>query len=270
MKSTPARHASWQDLLGSPERPAHIVQIYESDDFLVAGVALFAAEGLRRGEAVLLTGTPAHLDGVRRGLRSRGIDAEAAIARRELSLFDVRAAIDAVMVDGKADAARFETGTVEVLARAAADSRFTGVRWWGEISNVLNQQGNAEAALACERLANSAIARHGLTVLCSYLGDNFDPAAYDGILPPLCAAHTHFIPAQDYVHHRLTVNRAIADVIGDIKGPLLQSLLSWKALACDVPSSQAVLFWLREAMPERFNAVLSRAKTYHSDQTAAD
>jgi hypothetical protein len=68
------------------------------------------------------------------------------------------------------------------------------------------------------------------------------------------------------VRHRLAVNRAIAEVVGDIKGPLLQSLLSWKGLACDLPSSQALLFWVRDALPEHFQDILSRARTYQLEE----
>jgi hypothetical protein len=64
------------------------------------------------------------------------------------------------------------------------------------------------------------------------------------------------------VRHRLAVNRAIAEVVGEIKGPLLQSLLSWKGLTCELPSSQALLFWIRESMPERLQDVLARARAY--------
>lgn len=262
MKQIPARHASWQELLGTPQRPAHIVQIYESDAFLAAGVALFAAEGLRRGEAVLLTGTPAHLESVRRALHLRGVDPDAAARERRISFSDVHQAIAAVVVDGVADAARFRARAGEALAKVASDARSRGVRWWGEIGHVLREQGNERAALACEDLANAAIDAYGLTIFCSYHGDQFDPAGYEGFLPRVCAAHSHVIPAEDYVRHRLAVNRAIADVVGEIKGPLLQSLVSWKGLPCDLPSSQAMLFWLRDEMPERFHAVLTRARDY--------
>ena len=64
------------------------------------------------------------------------------------------------------------------------------------------------------------------------------------------------------MRHRLAVNRALAEVVGEIKGPLLQSLLSWKGLTCDLSSSQAILFWVRDAMPEHFHDVLARAKAY--------
>ena len=45
-------------------------------------------------------------------------------------------------------------------------------------------------------------------------------------------------------------------------------LLSWKGLGCDLPSSQALLFWIREAMPEQFQAVLSRVKAHQLGETA--
>ena len=256
----PARHASWQDLLGSPERPAHIVQIYESDDFLASGVALFAAEGLRRGEAVLLTGTQAHLSIVCDRLRAHAIDADAAAADGRLTLVDAHQAVAEVVRGGTADAGRFDAGLADVLAGAAA--RRCGVRWWGEMSNVLHQQGNTSAALECERLANAAIDKYGVTIFCSYRADKFDPAGYEALLPGVCKAHSHVIPAQDYVRHRLAVNRAIHEVVGEIKGPLLQSLVSWRGLTCDLPSSQAVLFWLRDTLPEKFREVLSRARGY--------
>ena len=42
----------------------------------------------------------------------------------------------------------------------------------------------------------------------------------------------------------------------------LKSLLSWKGLACDLPSSQALLFWVRETLPDQFHSVLARVKAY--------
>lgn len=268
MQKDRTRHASWQELLGSPARPSHIVQIYDSDDFLAAGVALFAAEGLRGGEAVLLTGTQAHLRGVHRELLSHGIDADAAIRQGQLSVSDVHEGVAAVLADGMPDPALFQAVAGDALAQASADTRFSGVRWWGEMSNVLHQQGNKQGALLAEELGDAAAKKYGISLFCSFLYDRFDPHGYDGILRDVCGKHSHVIPAEDYVRHRLAVNRAIAEVVGEIKGPLLQSLLSWKGLSCDLPSSQAVLFWIREAMPEHFHEVLSRAKAYQLHESA--
>jgi hypothetical protein len=259
-------HASWQELLATPTPASHILQIYDSDDFLAAGVALFAAEGLRRGDAVLLTGTQAHLRGVRRELDARGVDAPGAERGGQLMLSDAQLGVAAVVRDGEVDPARFQKVAGDALARAAADRRFTGVRWWGEMSNVLYRNADRRASLATEDLGEALAQKHGVKLFCSFLCDRFDAAAYDGVLPEICCKHSHVIPAEDYVHHRLAVNRAIAEVIGDIRGPLLQSLLSWKGLACELPSSQVLLFWIRDAMPERFRDVLDRARAYTSQQ----
>lgn len=257
-------HVSWQDLLSAPASASHIVQLYDSDDFLASAVAFFSAEGLRRGEAVLLTGTSEHLRGVQRELSLMGVNTEAALRQGQLMVSDAARGVEAIMSDGSPNDARFEAAMIDVLARARADTRFSGVRWWGEMTNIAHQQGDDRAALRMEELADAGARKLGFSLFCSFLCDKFDPQGYEGILTEMCGKHSHVIPAQDYVRHRLAVNRAIHEVIGEIKGPLLQSLLSWKGLACDLPSSQAALFWIRDTMPEHFSAVLSRAKAYQA------
>jgi hypothetical protein len=74
LRTDDLRHASWQELLAAPAAASHILQIYDNDEFVASGVALFAAEGLRRGEAVMLTGTEAHLRAVRRELLAKDVD----------------------------------------------------------------------------------------------------------------------------------------------------------------------------------------------------
>lgn len=262
LRSDHLRHASWQELLTSPAQGSHILQIYDNDDFVASGVAHFAAEGLRRGEAVILTGTEAHLRAVRRELQAKDVDYEAALGRGQLSLHDVRRNVEAVIRGGMPDAARFEAMAAAALEKARAGGRFSGLRWWGETGNLLLQQGYAKAALALEDLGTAAGLRHGAAMLCSFLFDRFDPRGYDGLLKETCCKHSHVIPTDDYVRYRLAVNRAIAEIVGEIKGPLLQSLLSWKGLACDLPSSQALLFWIRETLPDQFHSVLARVKAY--------
>jgi hypothetical protein len=231
-------------MLASPPRGAHILQIYDSDDFLSAAVAHFAAEGVKHGEAVLLTGTREHLAAIDRRLRSLGVDAASA----QLVRNDLQAGVP-------------QTTLEEVLS----DARFTGVRWWGEITSTLYQRGQHQGGIAAEKAADEIAKKRGVTILCPYLGDKYDPRAYNETLLELCCLHSHVIPAEDYARHRQAVNRAITEVVGDIKGTLLQSLNSWRGLACDLPSSQAVLFWLRETLPEKFEAVLARARAYGAE-----
>jgi hypothetical protein len=52
MQKSVSVNSSWQSVLASPPRASHILQIYDSDDFLAAAVAHFAAAGLQAEEAV--------------------------------------------------------------------------------------------------------------------------------------------------------------------------------------------------------------------------
>lgn len=260
------QHASWRELLEAPATPSHIVQIYDCDDFLASGAGFFAAEGLRRGEAVFLVGTRTHLADIDQHLVALGIDTVSAMRSGQLTATDVGEALDRLLVNGMPDEARYREEMLGALEQASKDARFTGVRAWGEMSNHIYQHCGEKAALASERLSHAVAGQLGMRVLCSFHCDRFDPVGYEGILRDMCCEHSHVIPADDYVRHRLAVNRAIAEVVGEIRGPLLQSLLSWKGLSCELPSSQALLFWLRETMPERLAEVLSRARAYQLEQ----
>jgi hypothetical protein len=78
----------------------------------------------------------------------------------------------------------------------------------------------------------------------------------------------YVIPAEDYGCHRETVNQAIAEVIGEIKGPLLRSLVSWnQATVSGMPPSQALLLWVKDAIPEKFDEVLAFARKHEGEIT---
>ena len=266
MQKRSPSNSSWRNVLALPARASHILQIYDSDDFLSSAVTHFTAEGLKQGEAVLLTGTKEHLAAIERELRSAGVDADGARRNGQLECSDVHSALARIVPDGTLDPTRFHEEACEALERALGDPRFAGVRWWGEVTSTLIQRGERAAGLAAERLADAATKKYGATVLCPLRCDRFDPRSYDNLLKELCCVHSHVIPAEDYVAHRLAVNRAIAEVLGDIRGPLLQSLAAWKGLSCELPSSQALLFWLRETLPEHFEPVLERARRYRDRQ----
>ena len=251
-------------MLASPAPASHIVQLYDADEFVVAAVGVFAAEGLKRGEAVILTGTEEHRRALRRSLVGRDVDYDDAVRRGQLLAYDTRDSAAAVLADGAPERGRCAAFFREVLDKARRGGRFARVRWWGETSNVLHHQGYSRAARILEEVGDAAAKEHGIAVFCSFLCDRFAPEGYPE-LRGVCGLHSHVIPAQDYVAHRLAVNRAIAQTVGEIRGPLLQSLLSWKGPGCDLPSSQALLFWLHEALPEHFDKVLAHMKAYRPD-----
>ena len=254
--------SDWRTALREPAYPSHLLQICESDDMVAAGAGYFAAEGLRQGQAVILTGTRPHLEGIRGVLRALGMDADAAERNGQLFVGDAYQAVQAVMVNDLPDRERFEAIASDAILKARSDPRFRGVRWWGEMSNVFNQLGKREAVAIDEQIGDDVCRKHNVALLCSFQIDRFSPASYQGALQTLCQHHEHIMPATDDSRERSAVNRAIRDVIGAIDGRKMCSLQSWKAPQCHLPDWQALLFWVRDTMPEHLPAVLKAARAY--------
>jgi hypothetical protein len=263
--STP--HTSWQALLEAPPGGSHLLQICDSQAFFVAGVGHFAASGLQRGEAVRLDGAQWQLDAVLKYLESLGVDVAEARRNGRLVLGDAEAELDGWLANGPLERPVFDGLLDAVFSAMHKDPRWTGFRWFGEFAPTMQRRGDPAAARMLEAAAGDAAARHDGVVLCAELCDPFDAGHYDHLLT-LCSEHTHVIPAKDYVAHRRRVERAVGEVVGEIRGSLLQSLSTWKGLNCDVPTSQALLFWLRDVAPEKFDAVLVRAKGLEADGAA--
>jgi hypothetical protein len=260
-------HSSWQELLAQPEPGAHVVQLYDSDDFLAHAVGHYVAEGLHAGDAVMLSGTPAHWVLIRDHLAGLGLDVDGALRTGQLTAVDIERALPEVLDGDTVREAHFRS-LVQAKFDRARHAGFRRLRWWGEMTGVLHAQGNPRPAWRLEELGDELARANGGSVLCSFRANRFDPAGYDDDLKELCRLHTHFVPAPDYVGHRMAVNRALAEVVGALDGPLLQSLIDWKGVSCDMPSSQAVLFWIRDTMPERLADVLRRALHYEQEAEA--
>jgi hypothetical protein len=251
---------SWKKLLAEPGDDGHIVQLYQDDDFYGEAISHFAAEGLVRGESIILVATQPHWRNISGRLRGKGLDVDALFRHGQLTLLDADETLPKFMRGNSPDGSIFKPLAKQTIAKARAGGKYPRVRWWGEMVNVLHVEGNARGSNRLEEFFDEVAHEEQIAIFCSFLMDKFDPKIYDEAFGNVCTTHSHVIPADDYVHHRLTVNRAVADVIGEIRGPTLQSLVSWSGMPCHMPSSQALLLWIREHLPERFPQVLARAR----------
>jgi hypothetical protein len=258
MKASPA--TSWRKLLSEPGENGHIVQLYQDDDFYGEAISHFAAEGLARGESIILVATEEHWRNISHRMTGKGFDLDALFRQGQLTLLDADTTLPRFMAGNLPDGNIFKPLAQQTIAKARAGGKFPRVRWWGEMVNCLYVEGNARGSNRLEEFFDEVAHEESIAIFCSFLMDKFDPKIYDEVFGNVCRTHSHVIPADDYVRHRLTVNQAIADVIGDIRGSLLQSLMSWQGTPSTMPSSQALLMWLKGHMPEQFEAVLARAR----------
>ena len=259
---------SWRKLLADPGEDGHIVQLYQDDDFYGEAISHFAAEGLVRGESIILVATKPHWENISGRLHGKGFDTDALFRQGQLTLLDAETTLPKFMVGSTPDGTVFKPLAKETIERARAGGKYPRVRWWGEMVNVLYVNGNPKGSNRLEQFFDQVAREERIAIFCSFLMDKFDPAIYDEAFGHVCSTHSHVIPADDYVRHRLVVNQAINDVIGDIKGPVLQSLVPWLRSRSQMPSSQALLLWVKEHKPQHFAAVLSRARALEQAGTA--
>lgn len=252
--------APWKRLLAEPGENGHIVQLYQDDEFYGEAIAHFAAEGLVRGESIILVATKPHWRIISKQLRGRDIDTEDLFRKGQLTLLDADETLPKFMRGDSPDGNIFKPLARNTIARARCDGKFPRVRWWGEMVNVLYVDGNPRGSTRLEEYFDEVAHEENIAIFCSFLMDKFDPQIYEGAFGNVCRTHSHVIPAADYAHHRATVDRAIADVVGDIRGPLLKSLVTWNEASTSMPASQALILWLKDHMPQRFSAVLERAR----------
>jgi len=258
--------ASWQDLLANPGPHDHVVQLYQDEDFLGEAVAQFAAEGLAKDESVVLAATRAHWENISRRLVRRGLDIDALSRRHQLSVLDAEFTLPRFMSGTGPDARTFKSLAGQTIEQARAGGKYAGVRWWGEMVNVLYVGGNKRGAHRLEQLFDEVAREQSIAIFCSLLMDKYDPRIYDEDFGNVCETHSHVISAENVASHKAAVNRAIEEVIGKIKGPLFRSLALWKGVPCLMPSSQALLPWVKETLPSHFHEVLQRIRAYDEAQ----
>jgi hypothetical protein len=250
----------WRHLLHHAGPKDHIVQLYQDEQFLNRAVCRFAAAALAHGEGVILVPTAAHWEAFCPRLEAEGVNIKAAQAAGQLTVVDADELLPRFMGEKMPDAPVFLGLAGEVVMRARDRNRYPKVRWWGEMVNVLWERGNATASMALEDLFDQLAHEQEIAIFCSFLMDNFDGEVHARMLPKLGQNHSHLIPVQNYAR----LERAVADALREIVGPVEASVLEKKLLShyappLAMPPSQALLLALRQALPDVADAVLQRS-----------
>jgi hypothetical protein len=255
----------WGGLLASAGPRDHIVQLYQDQDFLNRAVCRFAASALANGEGVILVPTQAHWEAFCPRLEAEGVDLAKAQDSGQLTVVDADALLPEFMRNSMPDAPVFLGLAGEAIARARGRDRYPKVRWWGEMVNVLWEQGNVSASMALEDQFDRLAHEHEIAIFCSFVMDNFDGEVHARMLPRLGQNHSHLIPVEDYARLERAVATALRETVGADEARVLEEqLLSKYAAPFQMPRSQALLLALREALPVVADSVLARSRKLYS------
>jgi hypothetical protein len=173
----------WDPVVWDPGPNDHIVQLYQDEEFLNRAVCRFAGAAITNGEGLILVPTLRHWHGMRRRLEAEGVDVEAARKCGQLTVVDADEFLPKFMRDSMPDSPLFLGLAADVIEEAHAGGRYETVRWWGEMVNVLWEQGNVAASMGLEDLFDQLGHKHDIALFCSFLMDNFDGDVHARMLP---------------------------------------------------------------------------------------
>jgi hypothetical protein len=251
-------------LLDVADLEGHLVQMYEANDqLLVHNVGRYLAEGLRRGQGVLMGVTPAHRTAFFAELERLGADPGAAERSGHLTVLDASETLSRFMVGGYPNAQRFES-TVGAAVRDVL-SRAPGLRAYGELVGVLWKANEYPAAIRLEQLWNRLRKTVAFDLYCSYPIDLFDKQFQAGVLDALLCSHTHLLPTGPScgsLEH--AIERAMDEVLGsNVHALEVPPKANHRTAWPSIPKAEATILWLRANVPDRADAILTRARTYY-------
>ena len=250
----------WDRVLADATPPDHIVQLYQDEDFLGRAVCRFGVAALANGESFVLVSTRPHWNVWRPRFEAQGVDVEAARHRGQMTVLDAEEMLARFMRDGMPHPPTFLGLVSDVVVQARAGGRYPTVRLWGEMVNVLWERGNVTASMKLEDLYDQCVAKKlGVSTVCAFMMDNFNPDIQARMLPRLGMYHSHLIPVQDYARLGRAVADALREAVGANEARALEDrLLSEYRQAFDMPRAEALLLALRQVRPTVADSVLQR------------
>src|SRR5688572_30704471 len=153
----------------------HAVAFFPDANFIVNEVTLFVAEGLMRGEHVIVLATRAHWNLIAARLESDGVNYGRASDEQRFVLIEADQILDDVMVDGTVRLDRLRS-MLEPLITPGVQTRI-----YGELVSLVAERGDVDGAVAIERLGCDLSHTHNVLVLCGYCIDPHRPLSAEDV-----------------------------------------------------------------------------------------
>jgi hypothetical protein len=174
----------------------HMAHFYRHAEQMVQAACQYVAEGLRRGEAVVIVATQAHWARMVGKLAAkRGIDLVDSVMNGQLRHVDAEVVLSGLMENGMPDDSRFHEHAGTLVERSL--NRFGNVRIITELAGMLWESGNRAAALRLEELWIGLAKRLPFTLLCTYRTDGGGLDGYNSALQAVCGVHASLVAGGD-------------------------------------------------------------------------
>jgi hypothetical protein len=253
---------SWTCLASELNRQTHVAQFFGLDhESLVVNVGRYLAEGVQRGDALILITTPEHRDAFARQLAKSGGDGPLAVADDRVLFLDSASTKTKIVANGELDLASVRKVVDQAVAVAREHASGDGVRVYGDLVGYLWQGGEYAAAIGLEEFWNDLISTSGLEAFCGYPIDVCS-ADFQTAAEVLLCSHTQLAGAERSEHLEHAIVRAMDEVLGPRANALQRMMDSHYRLwwAAALSKAEASALWVRNELPDSADEILDRAR----------
>jgi len=249
------------------EPSQHLVQFYEADPVAWAkSVGRYLAEGLQRGEAVLVIATPQHSKVITRHLQASGCNPDSPKYQDRVTFLDAASTLACFMVAGKPDWDRFQQTVGGQMPRLLSSSLNGAFRAYGEMVGVLWSAQEFAAAIQLEEYWNRLLGATNFKLFCGYPINIFADAFHHSDVNAVLCAHTHLVPTSDNDDLEQAVTRALDEVAGVNNVQFERLILPDLYPHTRVPRAEAAILGLRSNLPEQARDIISTARRYYQSE----
>ena len=134
------------------------------------------------------------------------------------------------------------------------------VRAFGEMVNLLAATDCRPPRSRSRISGTSSAASATSRCCCGYQLNVFDRSSQAGLLPEVCRAHSHILPALDPARLTRAVDQALEEVLGAAEAGKVYVLVGQQLRSDRVPMAQVLLMWISANMPALAERVLASAR----------
>jgi hypothetical protein len=158
----------------------------------------------------------------------------------------------------------FRRAIGSVLERVRACGRGT-TRAYGEMVNVLWQEGRQTAAIRLEEYWNELARLYPFSLFCSYMLDVHHDQTYAGPIEEIGRTHSDMIGTVEDERFRVALDAASRDVFGVPLSQMVGFSRHNHEGERRFPSGQRTMLWVKRNLPSASAAVLERARRYYDE-----
>ena len=166
----------------------HIVHLFDEQRSLVETVAGYLCDGWRRGDRLLVAARAENWTPIATELAAAGCPVEELAAGGQLLALDAGKTLASFTVEGEPDREAFNRQVGDHVRRLCRESA-AGLTAYGEMVDILAEQGNLIAAERLESFWNDLSTECSLRLLCGYSAKPFGDGLHARHLDRICLLH---------------------------------------------------------------------------------